>query len=138
MAYWLLKSEPSTYTYADLERDRQTVWDGVNNALALKHLRAMNPGDLTLIYHSGKEKQVVGIAEVVSSPYADPKLDDPKRVVVDLKPARSLQQPVTLAQMKQSDRFEGFDLLRLPRLSVMPVPEAYWSAILELAKPGLA
>lgn len=134
MAYWLLKSEPNTYAYADLEREGKTVWDGVNNALALKHLRAMSSGDLALIYHTGKEKQVVGIAEIVSQPYADPKLDDPKRVVVDLKPVRSLSRSVTLAEMKECDRFAGFDLLRLSRLSVMPVPEAYWQSIMELAE----
>ncbi|MFN9467663.1 MAG: EVE domain-containing protein, partial [Pseudanabaena sp.] len=101
MAYWLLKSEPHVYSYADLERDRQTIWDGVNNNLALKHIRTMQPKDLALIYHTGDERRAMGIAEVITLPYVDPKLDDPKRAVVDVKAVRSLPQPVTLAQIKQ-------------------------------------
>jgi predicted RNA-binding protein with PUA-like domain len=133
MAYWLLKSEPDVYSYADLERDRETIWDGVNNNLALKHIRTMAPRDLALIYHTSEERRAVGIAEVISQPYADPKLNEPKRAVVDLKPVRSLPQPVTLAQIKQDSRFEGFDLIRISRLSVVPVSEAHWQLILKLA-----
>lgn len=133
MAYWLLKSEPHVYSYADLERDKQTIWDGVNNNLALKHIRTMAPGDLALIYHTGDERQAVGIAEVISQPYVDPALSDPKRAVVDVKAVRSLSEPVTLAQIKQDSRFEGFDLLRISRLSVVPVSEAHWQYILQLA-----
>ncbi|CAN1211630.1 EVE domain-containing protein [Tumidithrix helvetica PCC 7403] len=132
MAYWLLKSEPDVYSYADLERDGKTIWDGVNNNLALKHIRTMMPGDLALIYHTSEERRAVGIAEVISQPYADPKLNEPKRAVVDLKAVRSLPQPVTLAQIKQDSRFEGFDLIRISRLSVVPVSTAHWQLILEL------
>jgi predicted RNA-binding protein with PUA-like domain len=82
--YWLLKTEPSTYSFADLEREKRAVWDGVANALALKHLRLMKRGDLSFIYHTGDEKQIVGIAEVTSNPYPDPKKNDPKLAVVDL------------------------------------------------------
>jgi predicted RNA-binding protein with PUA-like domain len=101
MAYWLLKTEPDNYSYFDLEQDGSTVWDGVNNALALKHLRTMEVGDLALIYHTGKERQIVGVAKINSKPYADPALDDVKRVVVDVRAIRKVAQPVTLAQIKQ-------------------------------------
>lgn len=134
MAYWLLKSEPNVYSYADLERDGTTIWDGVNNNLALKHIRTMLPKDLALIYHTGEERRAVGIAEVISQPYADPKLNDPKRAVVDVKFVKALARPVTLAQIKQDPAFEGFDLLRISRLSVVPVSEAYWQRILALAQ----
>jgi predicted RNA-binding protein with PUA-like domain len=134
MSYWLLKSEPNVYSYSDLERDLHTVWDGVNNNLALKHIRTMAIGDLALIYHTGNERRAMGIAEVISEPYPDPKLNDPRRVVVDLKVGRSLHYPVTLAQIKQnSDRFIGFDLLRISRLSVVPVSELHWQHILNLS-----
>ncbi|MEI6427034.1 MAG: EVE domain-containing protein [Pseudanabaena sp. ELA607] len=133
MAYWLLKSEPQVYAYADLVRDQQTIWDGVNNNLALKHIRTMNIGDLALIYHTGDERRAMGIAEVISQPYIDPKLNDPKRAVVDVKAVQALAHPVTLAQIKLDSRFEGFDLLRISRLSVVPVSEAHWQLILSLA-----
>ena len=133
MAYWLLKSEPHVYAYSDLERDGKTIWDGVNNNLALKHIRTMQPGDLALIYHTGDERRAIGIAEVVSDPYPDPALSDPKRAVVDVKAVRSLPQPVSLAQIKQDEAFEGFDLLRISRLSVVPVSPEHWQRILQLA-----
>lgn len=133
MAYWLLKSEPHVYAYSDLERDGKTIWDGVNNNLALMHIRTMQPGDLALIYHTGDERRAMGIAEVVSDPYADPALNDPKRAVVDVKAVRSLPQPVTLAQIKQDEAFAGFDLLRISRLSVVPVSPEHWQRILQLA-----
>lgn len=121
MNYWLLKTEPSTYAYDSLEQDGRTVWDGVGNAVALKHLRNMAVGDEALIYHTGKEKQVVGIAKVTKAAYPDPAKDDPKLVVVDLKPVRRVAKPTTLARVKSDKRFEGWELVRLPRLSVMPV-----------------
>ena len=133
MAYWLLKTEPEDYSYSDLERDRTTVWDGVSNTLALKHMRTMLIGDLALIYHSGKERQVVGVAEVVSQPYSSPKLNDAKRVVVDMRAVRKVAQPVTLEQIKQDGNFENFDLLRLSRLSVVPVSNEHWQRLLKLA-----
>lgn len=133
MAYWLLKTEPQNYSWADLEQDKRTVWDGVKNPLALKHLRTMRAADEVLIYHTGKERQIVGVAEVVTSPYPDPSLTDLKRVVVEIRAVRSLPQPVTLAQLKHDDRFTGFDLLRLSRLSVVPVPTEHWQRLLQLA-----
>ncbi|MCG6133240.1 MAG: EVE domain-containing protein [Nostoc sp. LLA-1] len=133
MAYWLLKTEPDNYSYFDLEQEGSTVWDGVNNYLALKHLRMMVPGDLALIYHTGKERQIMGIAEIVSPPYADPALNDVKRVVVDIKAIKRVSQSLTLAQIKQDGNFIDFDLLRLPRLSVVPVSEVYWRRLQELS-----
>ena len=133
MAYWLLKSEPQEYSYTDLEREGHGVWDGVNNPLALKYLRTLQPGDKTFIYHTGKERQIVGIAEILTWPYPDPKLDDPKRAVVDIRAVRSLLQPVTLTQIKQEGDFTDFELIRLPRLSVVPVSTEHWQRILHLA-----
>jgi predicted RNA-binding protein with PUA-like domain len=134
MAYWLLKTEPEEYSYSDLEDNGSTVWNGVSNALALKHLRTMTIGDLALIYHTGKERQIIGVAEVTSQPYPDPKLNDVKRVVVDLRAIQRVPQPVTLGQIKQDSSFADFDLLRLPRLSVVPVSESHWQRLLQLSK----
>src|SRR5271154_3225171 len=106
--HWLLKTEPSTYSFADLERDKKAVWDGVSNALALKHLRSMKRGDLAFIYHTGDEKQIVGIAEVTSDPYPDPHENDAKLVVVDLKPQKRLPKAVTLAEVKARKEFQDF------------------------------
>lgn len=130
MAYWLLKTEPSDYAYADLEADRGTLWDGVGNNLALKHLRQIRRGDLALIYHTGGERRVVGIAEVTSDPFPDPERDDPRLVVVAVKPRRKLAEPIPLADIKSDAELEDFELVRLPRLSVMPVAEAVWKRLL--------
>ena len=129
---WLLKTEPSTYSYADLVRDQVTTWDGVKNPTALNHLRAMKNGDQALFYHTGDEKAIVGVARIISNPYADPKLGDPKRVVVDLAPVRAPKRPVTLARVKADPRFVAFALVRIPRLSVMPVTPEQWEALLTL------
>lgn len=131
MAYWLLKTEPSTYSFENLLRERKARWDGVSNNLALKHLRAMKKGDLAFIYHSGDEKAVVGIAEIASAPYPDPKQDDPRLVVVDLKPSEKLSRSVTLSEIKKDKAFASFELVRMSRLSVMPVSEEYWNRILK-------
>src|SRR6267142_1060336 len=131
--HWLLKTEPSTYSFADLEREKREVWDGVANALALKHLRSMKKGDLAFIYHTGGERQVVGIAEIAAAPYADPKQDDEKLVVVDLKPKKALAEPVGLDVIKADKTFAGWDLLRIGRLSIVPVPPAMWKRIADLA-----
>ena len=132
--YWLLKTEPSTYSYADLERDKKAVWDGVSNALALKHLRSMKRGDSAFIYHTGDEKQIVGIAVVARGPYPNPIETDPKLVVVDLRPQRQLKRPVTLTEIKRRREFDGFELVRMGRLSVMPVSEARWRRLCEMAQ----
>ncbi|MBL8188584.1 MAG: EVE domain-containing protein [Acidobacteria bacterium] len=129
---WLFKTEPSEYSYDDLEREKKAVWDGVNNNLALKNLREVRLGDEILIYHTGNEKAVVGIAEAVSEPYPDPTADDEKQVVVNLKPKRRLTKPVTLNEIKANEALTEFDLVRLPRLSVMPVTGKHWEALQEM------
>ena len=134
MAYWLLKTEPSDYAFDQLLADGQTVWDGIGNNLALKHLREISKGDKAFFYHTGKEKAVVGTAAVISAPYADPASDDDKRVVVDLKAGKKLAVAVTLAAIKADPAFEGFDLVRNSRLSVVPVPKAMWERIEELGR----
>lgn len=133
MAYWLLKTEPDHYSYADLERDGATVWDGVSNNAALKFLREMQPGDEALIYHTGDERQAVGLASITSAPYADPQLNDPKLAVVDVKPVRALAHPVTLAAIKADPVFAEFALVRQGRLSVVPVPPELWQRLLSMA-----
>lgn len=133
MAHWLLKTEPDTYSWDDLSRDKSTVWDGVANALALKHIRTMKKGDTALVYHTGDERAAVGIAEVKTNPYPDPAGADEKLVVFDLKPKKKLPRPVTLADIKADAAFAGWDFLRIGRLSVVPVPEPVWARILELA-----
>lgn len=133
MSYWLLKTEPDCYSYDDLIKDKKTAWDGVSNALALKHIRSMKKGDLALIYHTGDERQAVGLAEVASNPYPDPKEEDEKLVVVDVKSKKKLRRPVTLDEIKADPAFNGWDLLRISRLSVVPVPEAMWKRIEQLA-----
>jgi predicted RNA-binding protein with PUA-like domain len=133
MAYWLLKTEPQEYSWQDLEQQGHTVWNGVKNPLALKYLRIMQPGDEALIYHTGKERQIVGVAQIMTLAYPDPKLEDSKLVVVEIQPRRSLPKPVSLTQIKQSEEFTSFDLIRLPRLSVVPVSAEYWQRILQLA-----
>ena len=131
MASWLLKSDPETYGLADLERDRSTRWDGVANNLALQHLRKVRSGDSCLVYHSGAEKAIVGLAQATSDGYADPR--DAKLVVFDLKFVRRLAKPVTLAALKADAAFADFALVRMPRLSVMPVPAPLYKRILQLA-----
>jgi predicted RNA-binding protein with PUA-like domain len=138
VAYWLVKTEPSVYSFDSLVRDGRSVWDGVTNALALKYLRSMTKGDLALLYHTGSEKALVGTAEVLSNPYPDPKGGDPKLTVVDLGPGSRLPRSVPLAEIKNDRQFAGFELVRLPRLSIMPVEVPVWNALLKLSKrqPG--
>jgi predicted RNA-binding protein with PUA-like domain len=131
---WLFKTEPSTYSWHQLERDGGTVWDGVRNALALKHLAAVATGDEVLVYHTGDERAAVGIARVTRGAYPDPKAHDARLVVVDIAPARPLRHPVPLAAMRARPKLAGFDLLRLPRLSVVPVSAAQWTEILRMAE----
>ncbi len=132
-AKWLLKTEPSSYAWDNLARDKKGTWDGVSNATALIHLRSMKKGDEAIIYHTGDERAAVGIAKIVSNPYPDPKEEDDRRVVVDLKPTRKLHQPVTLSDIKADKAFAGWDLLRISRLSVVPVPEKMWERLIELS-----
>ena len=131
--YWLVKTEPSTYSYDDLEREKTAVWDGVRNPVALRNLRAMHPGDQVLVYHTGDEKAVVGWATVVSAPYADPKTKEPNLTVIDLRAHRRLPQPVTLAQIKADKAFADLPIVRQGRLSVSPVTAPQWKRLLQLA-----
>ncbi len=133
MPYWLVKTEPETYSFAQLQKDKRTVWEGVKNALALQHLRNMKSGDQMLIYHTGKEKAVVGIAKITNAPYPNPKLNDPRMVVVDLQSLQPLKHPVSLNVIKSDPSFADWELVRMSRLSVMPVSQKQWNAIMELA-----
>lgn len=134
MAIWLLKTEPSVYSYADLERDVETMWDGVTNAHALQNIRRIETGDLALIYHTGDERQVIGIADVTRGYYVNPEKDDPKLAVCDVKAKEKLAKPVTLAQIKAIPELSNWDLVRLARLSVVPVSEAQWQTLQQLAQ----
>jgi predicted RNA-binding protein with PUA-like domain len=135
---FLFKTEPTGYSYADLVRDKRAVWDGVSNALALIHLRKVAKGDTVVIYHTGDEKAAVGLATALSGAYPDPKLGDPKRVVVDLEPARMLKHPVPLATFKTDPVLRTVDLVRISRLSVMPLTAAQLERVLEHAASGPA
>ncbi len=131
MAYWLLKSEPESYGWDDLVRAGRTEWDGVRNAAAAGHLRAMQPGDSALFYHSGKDKAAVGIATITRSAKADG--DDGRWVSVEIAPDRPLPRPVTLAAMKAEAKLAALPMLRQSRLSVSPVGEAEWAALMTMA-----
>lgn len=129
MAIWLAKTEAGDYSLADLRRDGSTAWDGVSNPLALRHMRAMQPGDRVLIYHTGRERAIVGIAEVVRAAYQDAAGE----TVVDVAFRAELARPVTLAEVKEEPGLAGWELVRLSRLSVMPVPPEAWAFIARLS-----
>ena len=132
--YWILKTEPSSYSYDQLEADGRTVWEGVKNAQALIHIRSMQPGDEALIYHSGSGKALVGLARIVSQPYPDPAAGDPKLVVVDIEATRRLPREVPLADIKADPAFKDLGLVRQGRLSVVPVPPAGWKRLLGMSR----
>lgn len=134
MPNWLFKEEPDHYSLDDLFRDKRTVWNGVENNLALIHLRSIKKGDRVLYYHTGKEKAVVGVMEVVKGPYPDPARDDERFVVVDVKPVGRLDRPVSLTEIKSNAKFANFDLVRNSRLSVMPVTDEQWAEIERMSK----
>ena len=133
MAFWLLKTDPETYSFAQMVRDQHTVWDGVANNTAQMHIRAMKKGDKACIYHSGDERAIVGLASVDSNAYPDPKVPGTKLHVVELKTGKLLKDPVTLADIKARKEFASFDLLRISRLSVMPVPPKLWDLLMKMA-----
>ena len=132
MNHWLIKSEPSAYSWERLVKEKRARWDGIRNFQARNNLQAMKKGDLCLFYHSGKEPSVVGIAKVVGAPYPDPTSNDPRWVAVDLAPRRALETPVTIAMLKANERTQGMTLLRQGRLSVSPVTPAEFAAVVEL------
>jgi predicted RNA-binding protein with PUA-like domain len=129
MAQWLVKEEPEHYSYDQLERDRKTVWAGVRNPLAQKHLRGIQKGDRIFYYHTGKEKAVVAIARAIGNAYPDPDDASGKSYVVDVAPVERLRRPVTLAEIKADKAFASFPLVRMARLSVMPVSDTEWARI---------
>ena len=134
MAQWLVKEEPEHYGYDQLERDRKTVWAGVRNPLAQKHLRTIRKGDRIFYYHTGKEKAVVAIARALGDAYPNPGDSAGKSYVVDVAPEKRLARPVTLAAIKADRAFATFPLVRMSRLSVMPVSDAEWTRIVDMSK----
>ena len=131
---WLFKTEPSVYSYQQLEKDKKTMWDGVANNLALKHLKDIKKGDLILIYHTGDERQAVGIARALGGAYPDPSKGNPRMLVVDIEAVKPLPKPVTLAEVKANKKLGNFDLVRLSRLSIMKVTDEQWEILEGMAK----
>ena len=137
MNYWLAKQEPSGprgYNILQLQKDKKTMWDGVHNNLALKHIRNMKKNDLVFFYHTGDERQVVGIMSVISNPYTNPEEENKRFVVVDVKFKKLLKSPVTLDKIKKQKKFKDWELLRISRLSVMPVPKIIWDDIIKMSQ----
>jgi len=137
MNYWLAKQEPSGprgYNILQLQKDKKTMWDGVHNNLALKHIRNMKKGDLVFFYHTGDERQVVGIMSVTSNPYPNPEEENKRFVVVDVKFKKLFKAPVTLDMIKKHKKFKDWELLRISRLSVMPVPKIIWDDIIKMSQ----
>lgn len=132
MAYWLLKSDPDTYSFADLVTEERTMWDGVKNAQALIHIRAMHDEDRVLIYHSGNQPSIVGVGTIESEAYPDPDEDDPKLVVVNVRADKWAVTPLSLTTIKADPIFAAMPLVKQPRLSVMPVTDEQWRRIVEL------
>jgi predicted RNA-binding protein with PUA-like domain len=135
--YWLAKQEPSGprgYNFSKLEKEKKTVWDGVHNNLALKHIRNMKKCDEVLFYHTGTERQAVGIMTVTTNPYSNPKEKEKRFVVVNVKYKKYLKRPVTLEEMKKQKKFKNWELLRISRLSVMPVPKPIWNEIIKMSQ----
>jgi predicted RNA-binding protein with PUA-like domain len=133
MAHWLLKSEPSSYSWAQLVKDKHTSWTGVRNPQASANLKAMKPGDRCFFYHSGEGKEIVGVAEVVKAAYPDPTDKAGKAVTVDLKAVEPVKQPVTLAAIKADAKFKDFKLVRQSRLSVVPVSDEHWKLLTKMS-----
>ena len=133
MAYWLVKSEPSAYSWDQLVKDKQTCWSGVRNYAARINLRAMKKGDEVLYYHSNEGVEIVGVAQVVKEAYQDPTIDDDRWVAVDIKAVRKLKNPVPLDILKKDTRFANMDLVRLGRLSVQTVKPKEWELVMKLA-----
>ncbi len=132
--HWLLKSEPDDYSFEDLEREGRATWDGVKNNLALKYIRQVESGDEAFFYHTGKQRAVVGIARIETEAYADPNAKDGRLMVFDVRAGRRLARPVTLESIKSSKKFGDWELVRMPRLSVMPVPNEIWSRIIAMSR----
>lgn len=134
MAHWLVKSEPSTYGWQQLVKDKQTTWDGVRNFAARGHLKSMKKGDEVFFYHSNEGTEIVGIAGVAKEYYQDPTTDDTNWVAVDLKPYKAFKRPVSLAEIKANKRLQNMPLVRIGRLSVQPVSDEEWDIIMEMGE----
>jgi len=134
--HWLLKTEPSEFSFDDLLARGRETWDGISNPLALQHLRSTRAGDLALIYHTGKVRAAVGIARILGAPYPDPKRKAPSQVVVDIEPVAALPRPVSLQAMKANAKLKGLELLRISRLSVVPVSREHWKILLKMSGAG--
>ncbi len=134
MSQWLVKSEPSKYSWEKFAEDKQTRWDGVRNYTARNNLKAMKKGDEVFFYHSNEGLEIVGIAKVVKEAYQDPTTEDANWVVVDLKPVEKIKKPVTLSAIKANKRLEGIALVKLGRLSVCPITNEEWDIILEMGE----
>ena len=133
MSYWLVKSEPSAYSWDQFVKDGKTFWNGVRNYAARNNLKAMKKGDEVLFYHSNEGLEIVGIARLIKEHYQDPTTKEEAWVVVDLKPVKKLKKPVPLAELKKDKRLADMDLIRLGRLSVQTVKESEWKVIMEMA-----
>lgn len=133
MANWILKTEPDSYSFQQLTKDGRARWDGVTNPVALGHLRKMQPGDELMIYHTGAEKQCIGLAKVTGAPYLDPNDSEGRLVVVDIAPVKALPRCVTLAEIKAQPELAELALVRMPRLSVVPATPAQWNKIIAMA-----
>ena len=131
---WLFKTEPSVYSFQQLQKDKKTMWDGVKNNLALKNLKDIKTGDEILIYHTGDEKAAVGVARALSGAYPDPSQKNPRMLVVDIEAVKPLPRPVTLAEVKANKKLANFDLVRLSRLSIMKVSDEQWDVVEGMAK----
>lgn len=134
MNYWLLKQEPTVYNFDKLEKEKKTIWDGVKNNLALKHMRNMKKGDKAIFYHTGDEKQAVGIVDIITNPYPNPKESDKRFIVFDVSVSSRLSRPVTLGEIKSDSKFKDWELVKNSRLSAMPVPKALWDEIMKKSK----
>ena len=134
MNYWLLKEEPKKYSFDILQKEKNTTWDGVKNNLALKNIKQIKKGDELFMYHTGTEKLIVGIAKVTSKPYPDPNQNDKRLLVFDIKVKKRLKRTISLKEIKLISIFEDFELVKLPRLSVMPVSQKYWNYIIKLSE----
>ncbi len=132
MNYWLVKSEPSVYSWGQFQKDKKTFWNGVRNYAARNNMREMKKGDEVLFYHSNEGMEIVGIAKVIKESYQDPTTEDKNWVVVDLKPSKKLKSPVTLTQIKNEPKLANMELVRLSRLSVQKVSSEEWKIIMKL------
>lgn len=136
MAHWLFKQEPSCYSFDQLQKDGSTSWDGVANAVAQKHLKNTKKGDKVFFYHTGNDKAVVGVMQIASDPVPDPNDDTGKLFTVTVKAIKKLKHPVTLAAIKADKAFADWELVRISRLSVMPVSDELWKKIEAMSEEG--